>query len=122
SMRVAPTSDAAERAAPKTPETQTAQRPSKPEPPTAPRRIRGVQLIVGGTLLGLVLLLAMVVLVIPSFNSGLIPRPGSDAQAKPSLQTIGTHNARPPPAQPQPPRAQAQASPAVAAVASPRPT
>jgi Domain of unknown function (DUF4388) len=50
------------------------QRKSIARPRLASRRPRSFQLIVGGTLLGIVALLAALVVVIPSFNSGLIPR------------------------------------------------
>jgi hypothetical protein len=121
SMRLAAAPDASEQPTPSAPErpaTQSTPRPKNPDLEPAPRRIRGVQLIVGGTLLGLVLLLAIVVLVIPSFNSGLIPRPGSDAQSNQAVQGVGTPSARPATAQALAPRT--QGSPVAAVVPTAR--
>lgn len=63
-----------------------APRAAKPHEPS-PRRIRSTQLIVGGTLFGGIVLLAVLVLVIPSFNSGLMPRPATP-ESTVAFQTI----------------------------------
>jgi hypothetical protein len=101
------------------------------EQSATPRRFRNLQLLVGGTLLGIIVLLAAVVLVIPSFNSGLIPRPATPEPSQ-AFQLLPTPTrAAPPTAAPTlqptlaptiPPTLPVAAKPQNTATTPPRPT